>query len=416
MAPLNVSPSLALLLLPPPPSSSSYPALKAAYHATLFTVLRDLSRTASSKNGPLVLEIALPCPHLYGQTDTPRSTLYAKTQSLLANLYKLVCIISANNAIDVEDADGIDPRIMLVAYPRSGDSEPSAEASAAADMQGPVVNIKTLSRCGRAWDTIFSVESEPGEILLKRFLAAGKPYKDVRRIRGGIVQVSANDDMPNPPSSASARKHYSVAVGGTFDHLHIGHKLLLTMTAFMVDQGPVDLSKERSMTIGITGDQLLQNKKFAEYLESWDERQASVWSFYRSVLNFTPADHHAVQIKQISEPGPNGHAVHVVLPSSLVIKCVEIWDPFGPTITDESISALIISGETRSGGKAVNSKRAESGWDELEVFEVDVLETAEDDEGDVSESSKVDESFQNKLSSTEIRRLQSEKGKSRSKV
>ena len=32
-----------------------------------------------------------------------------------------------------------------------------------------------------------------------------------------------------------SQKHDHVAVGGTFDHIHIGHKLLLTMTIFAVD-------------------------------------------------------------------------------------------------------------------------------------------------------------------------------------
>ena len=85
--------------------------------------------------------------------------------------------------------------------------------------------------------------------------------------------------------------------------------------------------------------------------------------------------------------------------SGLTINYVEIFDAFGPTITDEKISALVISGETRSGGKAVNDRREEKGWAPLEVFEVDVLD-AHDETG--SGSAKAD--FQNKISSTEIRR------------
>jgi len=80
------------------------------------------------------------------------------------------------------------------------------------------------------------------------------------------------------------------------------------------------------------------------------------------------------------------------------------WDPFGPTITDETITALVISAETRSGGKAVNAKRAEKEWAPLDIFEVDVL-GAEEEDGTVTQG-KVDETFQGKLSSTEIRRMQ----------
>lgn len=37
---------------------------------------------------------------------------------------------------------------------------------------------------------------------------------------------------------------HKVAVGGTFDHLHAGHKILLTMTA---------LSTRKSLIVGVTG-------------------------------------------------------------------------------------------------------------------------------------------------------------------
>lgn len=70
------------------------------------------------------------------------------------------------------------------------------------------------------------------------------------------------------------------------------------------------------------------------------------------------------------------------------MEIVEINDPFGPTVTNESITALVVSEETRNGGEAVNKKRLEKGWSELEVFMVEVIEGVEGE----------------KLSSTEIRR------------
>jgi phosphopantetheine adenylyltransferase len=56
----------------------------------------------------------------------------------------------------------------------------------------------------------------------------------------------------------------------------------------------------------------------------------------------------------------------------------------------------------------VNEKRREQGWAPLEVFEVAVL--------DASEEESVDESFQSKLSSTEIRRKRSERLKLKAKA
>ncbi|PSN70090.1 hypothetical protein BS50DRAFT_455478, partial [Corynespora cassiicola Philippines] len=406
-------PHRALLLLPPPPAPPSYAALKAAYHAPLFTALRELARSPRRPSQATALDIALPCPHLYGQLGAPRGPLYATTHGLVADLYKLVCVIAANEAIDTEDADGVDARIVLVAYPRDGSlTQPPQDPTPDQEAQGPAVDLHTLARGYRSWDTLYAIESEGGAALLNNFLRLSPPAvaasTPVKRLRGGIVQVAAPPSDAPPAEQASAlTSHRSVAVGGTFDHLHTGHKLLLTMFAFVLARSPSATDDQTptaptlTLTVGITGDALLKNKKHAEYLESWHDRQRAVHAFLSSLIYFGPPDDSRVRVDEITEPGPNGHAVHVTYPSGLTIKYVEIWDPFGPTITDESISALVISLETRSGGNAVNTRRAEKGWGPLDVFEVAVL--------DASEEESVDETFQSKLSSTEIRRMRAER-------
>lgn len=397
----------ALLLLPPAPSPPTYAALKAAYNAPLLTVLRELSRSPMRQHKRAVLDIAVPCPHLFGQLEAPRGPLFATTQSLVAGLYKLICVIAARNAIDTEDAEGVDARLVLVAYPRNGRLEQAAvEGTPEDEVQGPAVHLHTLAHSPRSWDTVYSVESEEGESLLKKFLSATgtRTSPNVQRVRGGIVPVENTAPMaPSESKSiAPAINHASVAVGGTFDHMHIGHKLLLTMFAFVLGRRrSTDVQEPSVLTIGITGDELLKKKKYADYLESWHSRQQAVHEFLASIIYFGQPDDNRIQMQEINEPGPNGHAVHVTYPFGLVIKYVEIWDPFGPTITDENITALVLSLETKGGGNAVNNKRVEQGWKELDIFEVSVL--------DAGEEESVDESFQSKLSSTEIRRKWSER-------
>ena len=416
MPPLHKDYRRSLLLLPPAPSLPTFAALKAAYGPSLFSVLRELARSPTRSQGTTILDIALPCNHLYGRQSVPRSALYSTTQSLLAGLYKLICVISAKESIDVEDSEGIDPRVLLVAYPQNRQLDQSLESHPEGGSQGPVIDIRTLACSQKSWETVYAIESEEGEQILKNFLSAGKADRDVRRVRGGIVQVSAKDEQtPSTNAPDHFKRHLSVVLGGTFDHLHIGHKLLLTMFAFVLEPASTtDQGVRRSLTIGITGDELLKNKKFAEFLESWHERQQAVDGFLRSILDFGPTDDNRIAVEEKTEPGPNGHAVHVTLPSNLVLKYVEIWDLFGPTITDETITALVISAETRSGGKAVNTRRTEKEWAPLDIFEVDVLD-AEEENGTATQG-KVDETFQSKLSSTEIRRMQSERFRSRSHV
>ena len=48
-----------------------------------------------------------------------------------------------------------------------------------------------------------------------------------------------------------------VALGGTFDHLHNGHKLLLTQALLCSDQ---------KIVCGVTTDALLKKKAYAEFL------------------------------------------------------------------------------------------------------------------------------------------------------
>jgi phosphopantetheine adenylyltransferase len=411
MPPTHKHPYRALLLLPPPPTPSTYASLKAAYNAPLFTVLRELATSSQRAQEPALLEIALPCPHLYGRLDEPRGPLYAATQQLVADLYKLICIVTAKDAIDTDDAEGVDARIILVAHPRDGKLQhASNDSTPEQELQGPAIDLHILAHSSRKWSNVYSVESEEGERLLKSFLAISQETK-VSRVRGGTVVTANTSDTTTATalveSSNSSTKHLSVAVGGTFDHLHIGHKLLLTMFAFVL--GRRQQSDSTSvLTVGITGDALLVNKKFADHLESWKARQEATHDFLSSIVYFGRSDDNRIRVQEINEPGPNGHAVHVSYPFGLTIKYVEIWDPFGPTITDKDISALALSLETRGGGAAVNDKRKEQGWDPLEVYEVAVL--------DASEEGSVDETFQSKLSSTEIRRKRSELIKPRAKA
>ena len=431
MAPVSTTPSH-LLLLPAPPSAISNKSLDAAYRPSLAAVLEQIASSIRNESTGAHLDIALPFPYLLQHKEKARGQLYTPTQRLVAGVYKLICVLAAKQGINVEDESGIDARVILVACPRGYDDS-SVEDIAF----GPVVSIRQLASCQRPWQSLFVVEGADGEKLLRQFSSHHDPRAPVRRVPGGAIKVEERASSHAASSAkavtAVAVRHSSIAVGGTWDHIHIGHKLLLTMFAFMLEPPLTrhphgSSSSGRSLTIGITGDELLVNKKFADALQDWPARQRSTVDFLRAIMDFhTPlplgasaeADH--VQLTSLSQPWPNGHAVHVRLGDVLLLKCVRISDPFGPTITDESISALVLSGETRSGGQAVNQKRIERGWPALEVFEVDVLDADESAGADDAKTGGVPQadvaaSFVSKLSSTSIRKALSEKTRIKSKA
>ncbi|KAJ3009434.1 hypothetical protein HKX48_007934 [Thoreauomyces humboldtii] len=130
----------------------------------------------------------------------------------------------------------------------------------------------------------------------------------------------------------------TVAMGGTFDHLHAGHRILLTMSAWLTGKrlicGVMDLDEER-----------LARKKGASRMESLEARLKGVRTFL-DLVRKSPVVKHEV---------------------------VPISDAYGPTRDDPDVQAIVGSAETREGCEAVNTLRAELGLSKLDVHIIDVI-------------------------------------------
>jgi cytidyltransferase-like protein len=109
-----------------------------------------------------------------------------------------------------------------------------------------------------------------------------------------------------------------VALGGTFDQLHNGHRKLLTLAMGCCT---------RQLTIGISSDEMLKEKKNRHLISSYRHRSLVVESFVRFVK---PALH---------------------------LEITALSDAFGPTITDASIDAIVVSSETIKGALKINEIR-----------------------------------------------------------
>ena len=383
-----------LLLLPCLPQEVSLHTLRIAYGPALTPCIQRASELSKQSARTTILDVAVDCR---GLSVFDYSTL----QNIFGQFYKMVCILCIEQMVDLQFENDVDARVYLFHDPKEMELEPQS-ARGANQTRWP--NIQQISRCQIPWTQLCSLESESGESLTRLFLQAREdfPYPlssgEVLRLPGGLTLTDQGRKLGQ--SSGAFRQHLSVAVGGTFDHMHAGHKLLLTMTALLCQTtSPLPPDKDPCITIGITGDALLKNKKFREHMEDWDQRQTSVKAFLNELLQMETPSHTRRSTKTSSLQPSQAREVVEEFESGLRIRYTEIFDPFGPTITDPAITALALSAETRGGGRAVNDERQKKGWDPLEIFEVDVLDAEEN----ADSSSPADDTFQNKLSSTEIR-------------
>lgn len=392
-----MNPPSALLLLPTTAEGASFEQLQQAYRPALDAACVKVAQRLGGGSQIAVLDVALCVPGVGSlAASVPRARVFAGLQRLLADMYTLIGLVGTEKGIELDVPGGIDARVVFLDFdPVLGVLERPRNAR-----HGPIVDLETLAGSGRPWDWVFYPETASGQTLATAFRAGCSRSQQsgadrLQAVPGGVERSSPGGPFGPADEQASATAHYSVAVGGTFDHVHLGHKLLLTATVLAVEPVQEANSRPRLITIGVTGDALLVNKKYAEFLESWDERCQSAASFLSAIIDFRPPDKSAPSIQGVSQPGPNGkYALNTVWPG-LVLKLVEISDPYGPTVTEEDITALVVSKETRSGGAMINNERAKKGWQGLEVFEVDVLQL-----GDAPEA----ENFASKISSTDIRR------------
>ena len=400
-----------LLLLPCTSSPVTLASLRSAYGQTIFKLLREASHVTELTSSVPTIDIALTLTDSLGCES--RSKQYQSLQNLVCQLYRLVCLFCTEQNIDIENGNEVDIRFIILEAIATSSSiygeETSNGSSTPCSILSP--NIELLALCSRKWKHISTLEGEAGTAIIHKFLRIrNSPTLTDPRLPT-LGDIPANLATPSfthglqdetKVEMTKSSQHYSVAVGGTFDHLHAGHKLLLTMTALIL--APCDLTqpaKKRNLTVGITGDELLKRKKYPEELQDWDERQESVRNFLSAFLLLDSPDLALLSTDRTTDLENGARVVRDQFQAGLAIHYVEIFDPFGPTITDEDISALVVSGETRSGGKAVNDRRSEKRWAALEVFEVDVLNAVED--GSARGQVALEQQFEDKISSTAIR-------------
>lgn len=129
------------------------------------------------------------------------------------------------------------------------------------------------------------------------------------------------------------KEYEKVAVGGTFDKFHDGHKKLLS-TAFELGNW-IEVGVTSDAFGGLKGD-----------IDSFEDRSNYVKSFFSNQSNF-----------------------HVL----------SLDDPFGTTIYDEAFDAIVVSEETEPTAIKINEIRSSKGMNPLDIVVVSFV-LAEDGE------------------------------------
>ncbi|KAK8850835.1 pantetheine-phosphate adenylyltransferase-like protein [Apiospora arundinis] len=394
-----------LLLLPPPPRPAGPLELSAAYRPTLESVISRLKECKASDGSTLI--IALPSPVLSGQFRRHKSLAWPEQQSILAGMYSLVSVVCAQLQVATEVDGGpgsVDARVVLIDHDAT--KRIAEDFKLAIEPNNTViVDLATFVAAYHPWKQIFSASTEAGHEQLSTYLRMYEGMQVLNqdqliKVDGGLTLNK--ESLDSIPTSLTTTPHSVVCLGGTFDHLHPGHKLLLTAAILLLKVPDEGSAEPCSFVVGITGDELLKNKKYAEFVQPWEDRAMSVIDFLSSMLELQKQGWKAgAAERKITKK--DGEITALFRSDTISVTCVQIQDAFGPTITQQNMDALVVSGETRSGGAAVNAKRIELGWHPLQIFEVDVLSAEE-----ITDEPTKTENFASKISSTSIRKMRAD--------
>jgi pantetheine-phosphate adenylyltransferase len=130
-----------------------------------------------------------------------------------------------------------------------------------------------------------------------------------------------------------------VAVGGTFDLLHKGHIALIRKA----------LALGQFVIIGLTSDEMLEAFPKNHFVEPFETRHQKLIAFIDAINALEK------------------------------IQVVPLNDPYGPTVDDEDVDALVASYETFRRGDEINALRREKGFEPIVIIVVDAV-LAEDGE------------------------------------
>jgi len=139
----------------------------------------------------------------------------------------------------------------------------------------------------------------------------------------------------------------NVALGGTFDPVHDGHRALFERAFELGD-----------VTVGLTSDELAPSTRHDErHVRPFDRRRADL----------------SAELERLAEPNGREWTVR------------ELSEPTG-IATEPQFDVLVVSPETETGGKRINEIRRDRG---LEPLNLEVVPHVRADDGDIISSTRI---------------------------
>jgi len=142
------------------------------------------------------------------------------------------------------------------------------------------------------------------------------------------------------------KQYQHIALGGTFDHLHIGHKYIID-SAFKIGG---------KVTIGLVVDAWLENKILAQSMQTFEARQKMLFHYLESQRYASRA------------------------------TIIPLDDIYGITLTDESIDALVVATETKKNAVKINAARQKM---KLKPLEIITFLMKKDESGEIIRSERI---------------------------
>jgi pantetheine-phosphate adenylyltransferase len=131
--------------------------------------------------------------------------------------------------------------------------------------------------------------------------------------------------------SAKERNGRIVALGGTFDLLHKGHKKIISKALQVGDR----------VIIGLASHRFVEERRKDHIVSNYESRRANLESFLAA----------AGELERV--------------------EIVPLDDPYGPSVTDREISAMVVSRETLETALEINKVRFSRGMAPIQVYVVD---------------------------------------------